>query len=139
MPVCSTTRVKSATVFSLMIDGSGSFDCRIFGRLRPVRIVRKRGVMAHQSARRGARQNRPIDWAWNSGQPQPIVDDGSRLTRQPIWGLSYDRSRSLAPSDLPGFQRPTGNTSAAKRSYSARAALRVLVGGLAWRVHPDEE
>jgi hypothetical protein len=42
MSVCSTTRVKSATVFSLMIDGSGSLACRIFGRLLPVRIVRKR-------------------------------------------------------------------------------------------------
>jgi hypothetical protein len=47
IPVCSTTRVKSAIVFSLMIDGSGSLDCWIFGRLRPVRIVRKRDVMAH--------------------------------------------------------------------------------------------
>jgi hypothetical protein len=26
----------------LMVDGSGSRDCRIVGRLRPVRIVRKR-------------------------------------------------------------------------------------------------
>src|ERR1700738_97605 len=50
MPVCSTTRVKSAIVLSLMIDGSGSFDCRIFARLRPVRIVRKRGAI--QSFRR---------------------------------------------------------------------------------------
>ncbi len=47
IPVCSTTRVKSAIVFSLMIDGSGFLGCRIFGRLRPVRIVRKRDVMAH--------------------------------------------------------------------------------------------
>ena len=48
IPVCSTTRVKSATVLSLMIDGLGlSLDCRIFGRLRPVRIVRKRDVVAH--------------------------------------------------------------------------------------------
>src|SRR5260370_41733224 len=46
IPVCSTTRVKSATVFSLMIDGSASRDCRIFGRFRPVRIVRKRGTIA---------------------------------------------------------------------------------------------
>lgn len=36
MPVCSTTRVKSAIVFSLTVDGSGSPICRIFGRLRPV-------------------------------------------------------------------------------------------------------
>jgi hypothetical protein len=35
IPVCSTTRVKSAIVFSLMIDGSGSLACRIVGRLWP--------------------------------------------------------------------------------------------------------
>ena len=40
IPVCSTTRVKSAIVFSLMVDGSGPRGCRIFGRLRPVRMVR---------------------------------------------------------------------------------------------------
>src|ERR1700694_2487654 len=33
-------------VFSLMIDGSGSRCCRIFGRLRPVRMVMKWGSMA---------------------------------------------------------------------------------------------
>jgi hypothetical protein len=33
IPVSSTTRVKSAIVFSLMIEGSGSLACRIFGRL----------------------------------------------------------------------------------------------------------
>jgi hypothetical protein len=30
--------VKFAIVFSLMVDGSGSCGCRIFGRLRPVTI-----------------------------------------------------------------------------------------------------
>ena len=45
IPVCSTTRVKSAIVFSLMVDGSNPLDCRIFGRLRPVRIVRKRSAI----------------------------------------------------------------------------------------------
>jgi hypothetical protein len=39
--------------FSLMVDGSGSLGCRIFGRLLPVRIVRKRGAIRHQSAARG--------------------------------------------------------------------------------------
>jgi len=39
-----------------MIEGSASFDCRIFGRSRPVRIVRKRGAVAHQSAPRTGRQ-----------------------------------------------------------------------------------
>jgi hypothetical protein len=39
-----------AIVFSLMVDGSGSRACRIFGWLRPARIVRKRGTMTHQSA-----------------------------------------------------------------------------------------
>src|SRR5258708_31838485 len=47
IPVCRTTRVKSAIVFSLMIDGSGSLGCRIFGRLRP---VRKRGAMCLTAA-----------------------------------------------------------------------------------------
>jgi hypothetical protein len=35
----------------LMIDRSGSLGCRICGRLRPVRIVRKRGAIP-QSKRR---------------------------------------------------------------------------------------
>jgi hypothetical protein len=43
----------------LMIDGSGSLDCRIFGRLRPVRMVRKRGAMPHQSAPCAGRQIAP--------------------------------------------------------------------------------
>ncbi len=46
------TRAKSSIVLSLMIDGSGSRACWILGRLRPVRNVRKRGAMPHQSARR---------------------------------------------------------------------------------------
>jgi hypothetical protein len=46
IPVCSTTRVKSAIVFSLMVDGSRSLGCRIFGRLWPVRIVTKRDAIA---------------------------------------------------------------------------------------------
>jgi hypothetical protein len=46
--------VKSAIVFSLMVDGSGSRGCRIFCRLRPVRMVRKRGAMCLTAAgRRG--------------------------------------------------------------------------------------
>ena len=49
--------MKSAIVFSLMVDGSGSRGCRIFGRLRPVRIVRKRGVMLYQSASCGYQAN----------------------------------------------------------------------------------
>jgi len=56
IPVCSTTRVKSAIVLSLMVDGSASPDCRIFGRFRPVRMVRKWGAIPHQSARRSGRQ-----------------------------------------------------------------------------------
>jgi hypothetical protein len=56
IPVCSTTRVKSAMVFSLMVDGSGPRDGPvIFGRFRPVRIVRKRGAI-HPSKRRRKRQ-----------------------------------------------------------------------------------
>jgi hypothetical protein len=48
-PVWSTTRVKSAIVVSLMVDGSASPDCRIFGRFRPVKMVSKRGAIPHQS------------------------------------------------------------------------------------------
>ena len=44
MPVSSTTRVKSAPVFSLMTEAASFLDCRIFRR------VRKRGATAHQSA-----------------------------------------------------------------------------------------
>jgi len=36
MRVCSTTRVKSAIVFSLMVEGSGSLGFRIVGTLRLV-------------------------------------------------------------------------------------------------------
>jgi hypothetical protein len=66
MPVRSTMRVKSATFFLLMVDGSASLDCRIFGRLRPVRIVRKRGAIRSfkRSPQRPA--NHPTGWAWNN-------------------------------------------------------------------------
>ena len=70
--VGSTTRVMSAIVFSLMIDGSGSLDCRILGGLRPVRIVRKRGAMARQSAISARRQIDRIGWPWNGSEPLPI-------------------------------------------------------------------
>jgi hypothetical protein len=47
----------------LKVDGSASLDCRIFGRLRPVRIVRKRGAM-HPLKRSPQRQaNHPTGWA----------------------------------------------------------------------------
>jgi hypothetical protein len=64
IPVCSTTRVKSAIVL-LMVDG-GSLDCpMILRRFRPVRMVGKRGAMPHQSAPCDGRQIAPIGWAWN--------------------------------------------------------------------------
>jgi hypothetical protein len=47
LPVCSTTRVKSAIVFSLMVDGSGSLGCRICGRLRPEARVRRSRQQDH--------------------------------------------------------------------------------------------
>jgi hypothetical protein len=59
IPACSTARIKSATIFSSMVDGSGSLDCRIFGRLRPVRIVRKRRAMPASKRGPGAHANRP--------------------------------------------------------------------------------
>jgi hypothetical protein len=51
--VCSTNARKVRGRLSLIVDGSGSLDCRIFGRLRPVRMVRKSSAMAYQRARRG--------------------------------------------------------------------------------------
>jgi hypothetical protein len=65
IPVCSTTRVKSAIVFSLMIDGSGSLGCRICGRSRPVRMVRKRAIQSFKRSPQG-QANRPTGWAWNT-------------------------------------------------------------------------
>src|SRR6266852_4938935 len=44
-----TTRAKSAIVFSLMIDGSGSLGFRIFGTFRPVKRARMRKGILHQS------------------------------------------------------------------------------------------
>jgi hypothetical protein len=35
-----------------MVDGSASLVCRIFGRLRPVRIVSKRGAICLRTCRR---------------------------------------------------------------------------------------
>jgi hypothetical protein len=93
MPVCSTTRVKSAIVFSLMIDGSGSRGCRIFGMLRPVRMVR-RGAMSHQSAAR-------TGWQIDSLPGPPLLaraidrqgrDHGApglRGHHRPRWALSH--------------------------------------------------
>src|SRR6202043_1973227 len=66
MPVRSTTRVKSAIVFSLRVDGSASLDCRIFGRLRPVRIVRKRGAIRPLKRSPQRQANHPTGWAWNN-------------------------------------------------------------------------
>jgi hypothetical protein len=40
----------------LMIEGSVFLDCMIFGRLRPVNMVRKRCAMLHQSAVPAGRQ-----------------------------------------------------------------------------------
>lgn len=48
--------MKSAMVFSLMVDGSGSRGSRIFGRLRPVRIVRKRSVIGTSKRTRPIRR-----------------------------------------------------------------------------------
>jgi hypothetical protein len=54
-PVWSTTRVKSAIVVSLMVDGSASPDCRIFGRFRPVKMVSRRGAIPPSSGPRTQR------------------------------------------------------------------------------------
>ena len=74
MPVCSTTRVKSATVFSLMVDGSGSRCCRIFGRLRPVRIVMKSDAMAPSKRGPSHCANHQLDCAQNRSGALLMVD-----------------------------------------------------------------
>jgi hypothetical protein len=61
-------------VFELMIDGSGSFDCRIFGRLRPVRMVKKRGAISALERSRRRLANRPIHWDRNCAQILLIAD-----------------------------------------------------------------
>lgn len=66
MPVSSTTRVKSAIVLALMVDGGcgvemGSALEPVCVDFPPVRIVRKRGAMAHQSAVPPVRQS-PKMW-----------------------------------------------------------------------------
>jgi hypothetical protein len=49
IPVWSTTRVKSAIVLSLMVDGSGSRGCRILGRLRAGQDGQEARCHAYQS------------------------------------------------------------------------------------------
>src|SRR5258705_13144685 len=71
-PACTTTRVKSAIVFSLMIDGSGSLSCRIFGIFLPVRIVRKEGAIPIK-AQPAAAGKCPMGWAWNASEPLRIA------------------------------------------------------------------
>ena len=46
IPVCSTTRVKSAIVFSLMIDGLGLSRLPDFRQIAAGQDCRKRNVMA---------------------------------------------------------------------------------------------
>jgi hypothetical protein len=46
-----------------MVDGSGSRGCRIFGRLRPVRIVRNRGAMV---------PSKPAFSSWQSINSRPL-------------------------------------------------------------------
>ena len=61
-----------------MIDGSGSFDCRIFGKLRPVRMFRKRGAISHQSAPRTGRQI-VLDIGLETDGPQSIAASNKQL------------------------------------------------------------
>jgi hypothetical protein len=67
----STTRVKSAIVFSFMVDGSGYCGCPIFGRLPPATSVRTRAAMPHQRA------------AWSGRQIVLQVGLGTRDSRCP--------------------------------------------------------
>jgi hypothetical protein len=104
IPVCSTTRVKSEIVFPLMVDGSGSRGCRIFGRLRPDRIVRKRGAIRSFKRSPQRQANRPTGWAWNNfGHCQSRVLKSPRRLgdrRQPLPLERSSRMISLLPAGL---------------------------------------
>ena len=68
IPVCSTTRVKSARVFLLIVEGSGSRGCRIFGRSRTGQDSQKAGC--HTSKRHVRLLANPaISMAWNTLPP----------------------------------------------------------------------
>jgi hypothetical protein len=67
MSVCSTTRVKSATVFSLMVDGSGSLPN--FRQVSTVRIAGKRVPYPC----RPDQANRLVGGAWTGPEPPPIA------------------------------------------------------------------
>jgi hypothetical protein len=56
-----------------MVEGSDSPDCRIFGSLRPVKIVRIQGAMpAHQSAIQARTQTAP-DIVRDAGRSLPQI------------------------------------------------------------------
>jgi hypothetical protein len=71
--VCSTTRMKSARVFLLIVEGSGSRGCRIFGRVRTGQDSQKAGC--HTPSKRHVRllANPAIGMAWNTLPPLPIA------------------------------------------------------------------
>jgi hypothetical protein len=94
IPICSTTRVKSAIVFSLMIDGS-SLDCRIIGRLRPVRIVTKRRAKTHQSAIQARMQSAP-DVALDAIDPYRRSGLGVGV-RPPVHMIKLTQEREITP------------------------------------------
>jgi hypothetical protein len=70
-----------------MTDGSGSLGCRIFGIFLPVRIVRKRGAISHQSAARGGSQI--AQWGW--------AENGTPINGEPF---ESRKVRTLQPREL---------------------------------------
>jgi hypothetical protein len=116
IPVSSTTRVKSAIVFSLTVEGSASLDCRILGRFRPVRIVTKRDAMSDQSAPCTGRQSsHRLGWGtWPcyccavSKRLFDPINAGAGRTKNPAWrqslrGFSLNQGAPLRPAR----QQPT--------------------------------
>jgi hypothetical protein len=71
-----------ASVFLLMVDGSDSFGCRIFGRL-PVRIVRKRGDMHPLERAPQHHANRPMGWVRKGAEPMCISFSGGDRRQRP--------------------------------------------------------
>jgi hypothetical protein len=97
--------VKSATDFSLMVDGSGSRSCRIFGRLRPVRIVRKR-IDIGASKRRAVRYaNRSIGCARNGYRPLLPVYVDKPLEK--LWLLATLKAVTIGQSYLKFHSKAT--------------------------------
>ena len=60
-----------------LIDGAGSLGCRIFGRLRSVRIVRKRGAI--EASKRAGGKSRSHDYPLGRRKPAAMASVTPRV------------------------------------------------------------